>query len=41
MILVAGPNVLRFAPALVVSEEDIKQGLARFEKAIAQVIANK
>ncbi|NTS78876.1 aspartate aminotransferase family protein [Catenovulum sp. SM1970] len=39
MILVAGPNVLRFAPSLVVSEDDIKQGLARFEQAIAQVVS--
>ncbi|AKD37778.1 bifunctional N-succinyldiaminopimelate- aminotransferase/acetylornithine transaminase protein [Pasteurella multocida subsp. multocida OH4807] len=31
MILVAGPNVLRFAPALNISEEELIEGLARLE----------
>ncbi|PJG85777.1 aspartate aminotransferase family protein [Conservatibacter flavescens] len=30
MILVAGPNVLRFAPALTISDEELIEGLARF-----------
>ncbi|WP_111977995.1 aspartate aminotransferase family protein [Algibacillus agarilyticus] len=37
MILVAGPNVLRFAPALVISDDELADGLSRFEKAIAAV----
>ena len=31
MILQAGPDVVRFAPSLVVEEADIKEGLDRFE----------
>lgn len=38
MSLVAGANVVRFAPSLVIPEEDIQEGLARFEKAVAQVV---
>ncbi|TPE50323.1 aspartate aminotransferase family protein [Maribrevibacterium harenarium] len=40
MVLVAGPNVVRFAPSLIIPEEDIKEGLARFEQAVAKVVAN-
>lgn len=32
MNLVAGMNVIRFTPSLVIPFEDIKEGLARFEK---------
>jgi len=39
MCLVAGMNVIRFAPSLVIPEADIVEGLARFEKAIATVVA--
>ena len=39
MILMAGPNVVRFAPSLLVSEAEIEQGMAAFEKAVAQVVA--
>lgn len=39
MCLVAGANVVRFAPSLVIPEEDISEGLSRFERAIASVIA--
>jgi acetylornithine/N-succinyldiaminopimelate aminotransferase len=38
MCLVAGANVVRFTPSLVIPEADIKEGLARFEKAVAQVV---
>ena len=38
MVLVAGPNVVRFTPSLVISNEEIKEGLARFEKAVAKVV---
>ena len=34
MILQAGPDVVRFAPSLVVEEADITEGLDRFERAI-------
>jgi acetylornithine/N-succinyldiaminopimelate aminotransferase len=40
MVLVAGPNVVRFAPSLIIPEEDIQEGLARFEQAVAKVVAN-
>lgn len=39
MILNAGPDVLRFAPSLVVEFDDIDQGMARFEQAVAQITA--
>ncbi|WP_325071803.1 aspartate aminotransferase family protein [Flocculibacter collagenilyticus] len=38
MALVAGADVVRFTPSLVIPEEDIKEGLARFEKAVADVV---
>ena len=34
MILQAGPDVVRFAPSLVVDDADIEEGLARFERAV-------
>ncbi|MDT0595560.1 aspartate aminotransferase family protein [Glaciecola petra] len=39
MCLVAGMNVVRFAPSLVIPEEDIIEGLARFEKGIAKLVS--
>jgi len=38
MTLVAGANVVRFTPSLVIGEDDIKAGLARFELAVADVV---
>ncbi|BED91195.1 acetylornithine aminotransferase [Pseudoalteromonas sp. MM1] len=38
MNLVAGMNVIRFTPSLVIPFEDIKEGLARFEKAASDVV---
>jgi len=38
MALVAGANIVRFAPSLVIPSEDIVEGLARFEKAVAQIV---
>jgi len=37
MILQAGPDVVRFAPSLVIEETDIDEGLDRFERAVAQL----
>ncbi|MFC3034115.1 aspartate aminotransferase family protein [Pseudoalteromonas fenneropenaei] len=39
MVLVAGADVIRFAPSLVIPEADIRDGMARFEKAVAAVVA--
>ncbi|UCX05931.1 aspartate aminotransferase family protein [Shewanella glacialimarina] len=39
MTLMAGANVVRFAPSLVIPEADIAEGLARFERAVAKVVA--
>ncbi|WP_278941631.1 aspartate aminotransferase family protein [Pseudomonas helleri] len=39
MILQAGPDVVRFAPSLVVEEADITEGLDRFERAIKHLTA--
>ena len=38
MILNAGPNVIRFAPSLVVELQDIEAGMALFERAVQDVI---
>lgn len=37
MILQAGPDVVRFAPSLVIAEVDIDEGLARLERALARL----
>ena len=37
MILQAGPDVVRFAPSLVVDEADIVEGLNRFERAVQKL----
>ncbi|MES1934945.1 acetylornithine/succinyldiaminopimelate transaminase [Salinisphaera hydrothermalis] len=34
MLLVAGPNVLRFAPSLIIPENDIREGMAKLDAAI-------
>lgn len=41
MVLVAGLNVVRFAPSLVIDDRDIEEGLARFEAAVAAVVSAK
>ena len=38
MSLVAGTNVVRFTPSLVITDEEIQEGLARFEQAVAAVV---
>lgn len=38
MILNAGTRVLRFTPSLVISEDEIKEGMARFAKAVEKVV---
>ena len=38
MALVAGTSVVRFAPSLVIADADIIEGLARFERAVAQLV---
>lgn len=37
MMHVAGPNVLRLLPSLVISDEELDEGIARMEKALARV----
>lgn len=39
MSLIAGANVVRFTPSLVIPEADIAEGLVRFERAVAKVVA--
>jgi acetylornithine/N-succinyldiaminopimelate aminotransferase len=38
MILVAGPNVLRFAPSLIIPDEDIAEGMDKLDKAVANLV---
>lgn len=40
MILVAGPNVIRLAPSLLISVEDVTLGLARFDSVFAEMLAS-
>jgi len=39
MMLIAGPNVLRFAPSLLIPDADIDAGLVRLEAALAELLA--
>ena len=39
MILQAGPDVVRFAPSLVIEEADIDEGLCRLERVLASLTA--
>lgn len=39
MCLIAGTNVIRFTPSLVIPETDIAEGLVCFERAVAKVVA--
>lgn len=41
MCLVAGANVIRFAPSLIISDEEIDLGFMAFEKAIANIVEKK
>lgn len=38
MVLVAGPSVIRFTPSLIIPEQDIVEGLQRFERAVAKLV---
>lgn len=38
LVLQASPDVVRFAPSLVVEEADIVEGLQRFERAVAKLV---
>jgi succinylornithine aminotransferase len=38
MVLIAGANVVRFAPALNISEEEVRQGLERFARACETLV---
>jgi acetylornithine/N-succinyldiaminopimelate aminotransferase len=38
MCLVAGMDVVRFTPSLVIPDADIREGMARFAKAVAHVV---
>lgn len=38
MILMAGPDVVRMTPSLVIPDADIDEGLNRFEKAVASLV---
>ncbi|ARF48074.1 bifunctional acetylornithine/succinyldiaminopimelate transaminase [Pantoea stewartii] len=39
MVLVAGTDVMRFAPSLIIEPADIEEGMARFAKAVGKVLA--
>ena len=38
MMLIAGPNVLRFTPSLIITEQDINEGLEKLGQAIEHVV---
>jgi acetylornithine transaminase len=39
MVLVAGADVVRFAPSLLLNDEDMAEGLKRLEAALTEWIA--
>ncbi|NKF24019.1 aspartate aminotransferase family protein [Solimonas marina] len=39
-VLVAGPDTLRFAPALNLTEQDVAEGLERLDRALATLVAD-
>ncbi|WP_337883092.1 aspartate aminotransferase family protein [Chromobacterium haemolyticum] len=41
MLLVAGLSVVRLAPSLVIEDKDIDEGLARFDAAVAELVAGQ
>ena len=41
MTLIAGPNVIRFTPALNISQQELETGLARFEQALKDYQSRK
>ncbi|WP_372613404.1 aminotransferase class III-fold pyridoxal phosphate-dependent enzyme, partial [Halomonas sp.] len=41
MALIAGPNVLRMAPSLVIPQADIDEGMVRLERAVARLVAGR
>ena len=38
MLLVAGPNILRMTPSLIIPDEDIQEGMEKLDKAVAAVL---
>lgn len=38
MVLVAGASVVRFTPSLIISQQEIEEGMARLDKAIATLM---
>lgn len=40
LVLMAGPNVVRFAPSLLIESDDIDEGLQRFAQAVQQLCTN-
>jgi len=41
MVLNAGPDVMRFAPALNIDSADIQEGMDRFARAVSEVVAHQ
>lgn len=41
LVLMAGSNVVRFAPALNLSRDDFDEGMKRFELAVAQIVQSR
>ncbi|QGZ61760.1 aspartate aminotransferase family protein [Paraburkholderia acidisoli] len=41
MMLIAGPDVLRFAPSLIIPETDLNEGFARLERAFEDVCGSR
>ncbi|PXB99112.1 bifunctional succinylornithine transaminase/acetylornithine transaminase, partial [Pseudomonas aeruginosa] len=38
IVLQASPDVVRFAPSLVIDDAEIDEGLERFERAVAKLV---
>ncbi len=39
LVLVAGTNVVRMTPSLVITKEEVEEGMARLDRALAKLAA--
>ena len=40
MVLMAGPDVIRLAPSLIIPDNDIQESMTRFDRAIVRFLGN-
>jgi len=40
MVLVAGLNTIRLVPSLLITDNEIRESMDKFERAVSEVVAN-